>query len=135
MDRFLSNPIPAIAAAHVAALTTASAAPVFRGAGLLFRWRAAGPRSEFLDAGWRPGPAAIMRGWEPRQPESNPVRRWWTPLAARLAVAFDQVAEWQERVRSRRTLLSMDDHALRDIGVDRATADYEGNLPFWRARP
>jgi uncharacterized protein YjiS (DUF1127 family) len=29
--------------------------------------------------------------------------------------------------------LKLDDHMLRDLGIDRATAEYMGSLPFWRA--
>ena len=133
MERLTASLIPAIAAAHVAALTTASAAPIFRGASLLFRWRAEGRRGEFLEPTWRPGPAAIMRGWRPRTDEPR-ARRWRELVSERLAGLFDHIAEWHDRAKSRRALLAMDDHALRDIGVDRATADYEGNLPFWRLR-
>lgn len=132
MARFSASPLPAIAAAHVAALTAVSAAPAFRGAGLLFRWRAEGSGGGFLDTAWRPNPAAILRGWQPRRSEELPARRWWARVSGVLIALFDKADEWHDRAKSRRALLSMDDHALRDIGVDQATADYEGNLPFWR---
>ncbi|HEX6979784.1 MAG TPA: DUF1127 domain-containing protein [Alphaproteobacteria bacterium] len=44
----------------------------------------------------------------------------------------DRIVSWHERARSRRALLALDDRALRDIGVDRATADWEGSRPFWQ---
>ncbi len=135
MERFQQSSIPAIAAAHIAALTTASAAPAFRGAGPMFRWRTEGPRGEIFDTAWRPNPAAILYGWRPRRLEAQTAHQWWTPVREMLTVALDQVGLWQERSRSRQALLSMDDRALRDIGLDRASADYEGNLPFWRVRP
>jgi uncharacterized protein YjiS (DUF1127 family) len=135
MERFQQNSIPAIAAAHIAALTTVSAAPAFRGVGPMFRWRAEGPRSEIFDTGWRPNPAAILHGWKPRRLEAQPARRQWAPVRELLATVLDRVALWQERSRSRQALLAMDDRALHDIGLDRASADYEGNLPFWRVRP
>ncbi len=37
--------------------------------------------------------------------------------------------------RSRRALADMSDHQLRDIGLDRETADAEANRPFWDAPP
>lgn len=134
MERFSQSSIPAIAAAHIAALTTASVAPAFRGAGQMFRWRVDGPSHEFADTAWRPSPTSILRGWQPRQSEELSAPRWWPGISGVLAALFDHVAEWHQRAKSRRALLSMDDHALRDIGVDQATADYEGNLPFWRLR-
>jgi uncharacterized protein YjiS (DUF1127 family) len=49
-----------------------------------------------------------------------------------LATAFDRFLVWQDRVRSRRMLRGLDDHMLRDIGIDRSTAEQEGSMPFWR---
>ena len=135
MERFQQTSIPAIAAAHIAALTTASAAPSFRETGLMFRWRAEGPRGETFDTAWRPNPAAIFYGWQPRRLETQSAGHWRALASTWLTAAAGQLALWQERSRTRHTLLTMDDRALRDIGLDRATADHEGNLPFWRARP
>jgi uncharacterized protein YjiS (DUF1127 family) len=39
---------------------------------------------------------------------------------------------WQERARSRQMLRGLDDHMLRDIGIDRSVAEAEGSTPFWR---
>ena len=59
-----------------------------------------------------------------------------TSLARRLdnalGAAFDRLLAWQERTRSRRMLRGLDDHMLRDIGIDRSVADQEGTTPFWR---
>lgn len=44
----------------------------------------------------------------------------------------DRLMGWVERVRSRRTLGLMDDRMLRDIGIDRGTANQEIHKPFWR---
>ncbi len=52
----------------------------------------------------------------------------------RLTTLIDQVPVWQERARSRQQLLSFDDRMLHDLGIDRATAQEEGGLPFWRTR-
>jgi uncharacterized protein YjiS (DUF1127 family) len=55
-----------------------------------------------------------------------PVRR---PV---LTVLVDLVIGSIERARSRRVLRLMDDRMLRDIGIDRGTAQYESDKPFWR---
>lgn len=39
---------------------------------------------------------------------------------------------WQFRARTRRQLAQMDDHQLRDIGIDRFIRDTEVAKPFWR---
>lgn len=44
----------------------------------------------------------------------------------------ERIAEWQERKTQRRQLLSLDDRALRDIGISRADAEREYRKPFWR---
>jgi len=46
--------------------------------------------------------------------------------------AVDQLLVWTERARSRRSLLALDDRMLHDIGIDRATAEHEAAMPFWR---
>lgn len=46
--------------------------------------------------------------------------------------AVASVSAWQFRARSRRHLALMDDHQLRDIGLDRTTRDLEVGKPFWR---
>lgn len=90
------------------------------------------PVAEIVDAAWRRRPMAIMRGWHARRPVTGPMRRWWSPIGDRLVALVDRIALWQERAESRHLLLTMDDRTLRDIGVDRATARYVGDLPFWR---
>ena len=49
-----------------------------------------------------------------------------------LGAALDRLLSWQDRMRSRRMLRGLDDHMLRDIGIDRSTAEQEGSMPFWR---
>ncbi len=39
---------------------------------------------------------------------------------------------WYERHRQRQYLARLDDRLLRDIGIDRATAELEISKPFWR---
>lgn len=56
---------------------------------------------------------------------------WPTPtgLVGRL---FHTLLVWQERARSRRRLLTLDDHMLSDIGRSRAEAVREASKPFWK---
>ncbi|SDD93471.1 DUF1127 domain-containing protein [Rhodospira trueperi] len=42
------------------------------------------------------------------------------------------IATWHRRSRSRAQLRTIDDRLLRDIGLDRATANDEARKPFWR---
>ncbi|HEX3497920.1 MAG TPA: DUF1127 domain-containing protein [Stellaceae bacterium] len=60
--------------------------------------------------------------------ETTLLRRLDTALGA----AFDRLLAWQERARSRHMLRGLDDHMLRDIGIDRGAAEQEGSVPFWR---
>jgi uncharacterized protein YjiS (DUF1127 family) len=46
-----------------------------------------------------------------------------------LVVAF---LEWQERHRSRRDLMRLSEHQLKDIGLSRFDAEEEYSKPFWR---
>jgi len=39
---------------------------------------------------------------------------------------------WYERSKQRRRLAQLDDHLLRDIGIDRVAAMKEAYKPFWR---
>jgi uncharacterized protein YjiS (DUF1127 family) len=40
---------------------------------------------------------------------------------------------WWRRMQDRRTLATMNDQSLRDIGITRCDAYYEARKPFWRA--
>jgi len=40
--------------------------------------------------------------------------------------------EWQEVYRQRRALLALSDEMLKDIGISRSQADFEGSKSFWR---
>ena len=54
------------------------------------------------------------------------------PLLARLAVRFAViVTEWDMKHRTRKQLLRLDDHMLRDIGIERDAAYTEARRPFW----
>lgn len=46
-----------------------------------------------------------------------------------VVVAF---LEWQERHRSRRDLMRLSEHQLKDIGLSRFDAEEEYSKPFWR---
>lgn len=54
--------------------------------------------------------------------------------SAALVSVVDRILLWQERTRSRRCLATLDDRMLRDIGVDRATAEREASRRFWDGR-
>ena len=45
---------------------------------------------------------------------------------------FAMIREWRSCARSRRELLALNDHMLKDIGLTRIEAQYEAARPFWR---
>lgn len=49
-------------------------------------------------------------------------------VALRVAVT---VTVWSERRRTRNHLKHLDDHLLRDVGLDRLSAETEANRKFW----
>ena len=51
-----------------------------------------------------------------------------------LARLIKRVVAWRECARSRRLLARRDDRMLRDIGIDRATAEDDSTSSFWRLR-
>ncbi len=58
--------------------------------------------------------------------------REWLGWVEQQAIAlFDGLMAALERARSRRQLMSLDDRLLKDIGVDRATAQIEGRKSVW----
>ncbi len=59
-------------------------------------------------------------------PPASPAAAGW---AARVV---DTLIGWRERARSRRRLALLDEHLIRDIGVDRAAISGEIDKPFWR---
>jgi uncharacterized protein YjiS (DUF1127 family) len=61
-----------------------------------------------------------------------PRRRLLAPWRRRFARLVVLAATWHERVRQRRALQHLSDHMLRDIGLDRLTAEAEARKPFWR---
>ncbi|TDQ82169.1 uncharacterized protein YjiS (DUF1127 family) [Dongia mobilis] len=58
--------------------------------------------------------------------------RFATPIEfTSLLVASLQA--WRERVRSRRDLMRLSEHQLKDIGLSRQDAEQEWQKPFWQA--
>ncbi len=53
-------------------------------------------------------------------------------LDRRVRETVAQLSFWRNRAASRSLLASLDDRMLRDIGLDRASADEESRTPFWR---
>lgn len=43
-----------------------------------------------------------------------------------------KIKYWLARYRQRKLLLQLDEHALKDIGISRADAVFEGEKPFWK---
>jgi uncharacterized protein YjiS (DUF1127 family) len=69
-------------------------------------------------------PAAAVAN---RQVEAPPAR--WRLI---LGLIVATLRDWHRRRRERSELARLDTRALRDIGLDPGTVDYEMNKPFWR---
>lgn len=55
------------------------------------------------------------------------------PMLAQFAVVFAAVVtKWRTNARTRNHLSQLGDHHLRDIGLTRAAANREAQLPFWK---
>lgn len=58
--------------------------------------------------------------------------RQWLPEGGFAAKRIGQVIGlWLVRRRERLALAELDDRLLRDIGIDRLTAQFEADRPFW----
>ena len=58
------------------------------------------------------------------------IRNFDRPISiARIHTALEK---WSINFDTRKKLLEMDDRQLRDIGIDWADAEKEGNKPFWK---
>ncbi len=55
-----------------------------------------------------------------------------TPFATFLLQAVVTLMQWQDRRRSRIALRHLDDHLLKDIGLERDIALNEAERPFWQ---
>lgn len=62
-------------------------------------------------------------------PQSRVVRSGWATRVYQFAA---RVRRQLERHRTRRRLLDLDDHLLKDIGLTREQAEEMGRRPFWR---
>jgi uncharacterized protein YjiS (DUF1127 family) len=65
-------------------------------------------------------------------PLSGEARRFGRQLAESAMTLLGRLFAWRERARSRRHLGGLNSHLLRDIGIDRATAQAEVDKPFWQ---
>jgi uncharacterized protein YjiS (DUF1127 family) len=54
------------------------------------------------------------------------------PVPSVVAVLSRLVTTWTARHRARRALARLDDHLLRDIGLDRMEAERETSRRFWQ---
>ncbi len=72
-------------------------------------------------------------GWPPGGAAGTPAASATAPSSVMqvLGYALGRFLAWQERGRSRHKLLMLDDRMLRDIGLDRATAEHEATKRFW----
>ncbi|MGH6931259.1 MAG: DUF1127 domain-containing protein [Dongiaceae bacterium] len=50
-----------------------------------------------------------------------------------LTQVADHGASWAQRIADRRTLQTLDDHVLHDIGLSRADIEREASKRFWQA--
>ncbi|MDH3670701.1 MAG: DUF1127 domain-containing protein [Gammaproteobacteria bacterium] len=73
--------------------------------------------------------AYALYGLPPRSPRTVAADHG---LQWSMGALIDMLLGWHERARQRRTLLTLDDCMLKDIGVSRTDAELEANKPFWR---
>jgi len=63
-------------------------------------------------------------------------RQWYaTPfwLTRGWLVRLNELLQgWHDRTVQRRTLVTLDDRTLRDLGLSRADVEREASKPFWR---
>jgi len=53
-------------------------------------------------------------------------------FAAFMERLSDLFLAWEERIMQRRTLMQLDEHQLKDIGLSRSLAEEEWRKPFWK---
>jgi uncharacterized protein YjiS (DUF1127 family) len=67
---------------------------------------------------------------------SSPINGLTRGFAGEVAAVVDRIFEapflWAERAAERRHLAELDDHLLRDIGLNRAEVEAASTKPFWR---
>lgn len=68
---------------------------------------------------------------------SSPINGLSRGVGHELVAVLDRIFEtpftWAERSAERRHLAELDDHLLRDIGLNRADVETISTKPFWRA--
>jgi uncharacterized protein YjiS (DUF1127 family) len=68
---------------------------------------------------------------------SSPINGLSRGFAGEVAAIVDRIIGapfvWAERVAERRHLAELDDHLLRDIGLNRADVEEVATKPFWRS--
>jgi len=57
------------------------------------------------------------------------IGRWFARAILR---SIRAVRQWNHNLKTRRALLAMSDHMLKDIGISRVDALQEGRKAFWR---
>ena len=76
-----------------------------------------------------------MHTIESTRPPSR-VSAWLLPLSAGLVRTVSAIVErfyaWQERARERADLMTLDDRALKDIGLTRCDVERVAVKSFWR---
>ncbi len=53
----------------------------------------------------------------------------WRPALKKIA---STLAHWKRRIRERQELMTLNDHTLHDIGLNRTNAMEEARKPFWK---
>lgn len=65
------------------------------------------------------------RSYQHRDQDNVGRRTSWLPVLVR------RLLLWRDLMRERQHLRSLDDHALKDIGISRRDVDREASRPFW----
>jgi uncharacterized protein YjiS (DUF1127 family) len=71
----------------------------------------------------------IRGGGQSKTPRRVFDPEWWRTAAGSFVLVLSL---WVERARTRRILLELDEHLLRDIGRTSIEAQRESARPFWR---
>ncbi|WP_300650198.1 DUF1127 domain-containing protein [Pseudomonas sp.] len=61
----------------------------------------------------------------------NPVPRSGLSLSALARAAWQQLRRWQQLAKQRRQLATLNDEALKDVGLNRSDVFRETERPFW----